>query len=132
MNSAAASRFLTDRVITASPAQRVVMLYDRAILDLDRALAARDGERFPDASTQVMHALAVVSELSSSLDPSAFEGGPGLADLYAWCVGELLDARDGQHLDGLAAVRTVLSALRDAWAIVAGEVATAPAISRVS
>lgn len=119
MTNPAALRFLSDRVLTASPAQRVVMLYDRALLDLDRARAANEVGGTHDASTAVMHALAVVTELQTSLDPAGFEGGPRLLDLYTWVIGELLACRSGDDLTRLSTVRIVLRDLRDAWMVVA-------------
>ena len=65
------ARFLRDRVLTASPAQRVVMLYDRLLLDLRLAASADDAF---DAGTKVSHALQVLAELHGSLDVS--HGGP--------------------------------------------------------
>ncbi len=118
MTSPAAVRFLADRVLTASPAQRVVMLYDRALLDLVRADAAGAQGRTHDASDAVMHALAVVAELQSSLDVSRWDGGPRLLDLYDWTIRELLASRAGADLTRLPAVRTVLTELREAWSAV--------------
>jgi flagellar protein FliS len=114
------ARYLRDRVLTATPAQRVVMLYDRLGLDLMRAADTQD---VFVAGQQLSHAMEVVAELRASLDVTA--GGPAenLASIYGYLLGELVAARGGDT-DRLAALRPIVSSLRDAWAQ-AGELAAA-------
>jgi flagellar secretion chaperone FliS len=109
------ARFLRDRVLTATPAQRVVMLYDRLALDLARA--SNDAE---PASEDIDHAVQIVAELRASLDVTA--GGPAenLADIYGFLLRELLTIRGGQH-DALPKVAAIVETLRQAWTQVAGE-----------
>ena len=106
------ARYLRDRVMTATPAQRVVMLYDRLGLDLTRACEAEDSYA---AGQHLSHAMEVVAELRASLDVTA--GGPAenLAAIYGYLLGELVGARGGE-LERLAPVRGIVSGLRTAWA----------------
>lgn len=131
------ARYLRDRVMTASPAQRVVMLYDRLGLDLTLAQAAlSDATNATEAvagaaadpvaaGTHLAHAMQVVAELQASLDTSA--GGPAanLASLYAFLVGELVAIRGGAY-EKLPAVAEIVATLRDAWAQAAQAVAPEP------
>jgi flagellar protein FliS len=114
----ARARFLRDRVLTATPAQRVVMLYDRLALDLARA----DNDR--QSTTDLDHALRIVTELRASLDVNA--GGPAdnLASLYAYMLRELLAIRGGER-DRLPKVAAIVESLRQAWAQVAEQVGVA-------
>jgi flagellar protein FliS len=116
------ARYLRDRVMTATAAQRVVMLYDRLGLDLARASEAEDSF---GASQHVSHAMEVVAELRSSLDVTA--GGPAenLASIYGYLLGELVGAR-GQEATKLPPLRQIVSSLRDAWAQVGEQLAAAP------
>ena len=58
--------------MTATPSQRVVMLYDRLSLDLMRASEAED---VFTAGRNVSHAMEVVAELRSRLSrPASTEG----------------------------------------------------------
>jgi flagellar protein FliS len=109
----ARERFLRNRVMTATPAQRIVLLYDRLGLDLTRAARTDDPQEF---GAHLSHALAVVAELSGSLDPTV--GGPaaGLADIYGYLTGELLAARGTHDRARLEAVAGIVSTLRSAWA----------------
>lgn len=98
--------------MTATPSQRVVMLYDRLSLDLMRASEAED---VFTAGRNVSHAMEVVAELRSSLDITV--GGPAenLASIYGYLLGELVGARGGDSAR-LAPLRQMVSTLRDAWA----------------
>jgi flagellar protein FliS len=115
-----------DAVATASPHQVLVMLYDRLALDLERAqVAVATGERAA-ASEQLQHAQEIVLELLTSLQVDAWEGGPRLAALYNWLIGELVQAN--VKLDGnrISACRQVVEPLRDAWRQAAASLAGAP------
>ena len=110
------NRYLRERVLTATPAQRVVMLYDRLALDLTRARTAPDSAA---AGRHLAHAGQVVGELLSSLDRSA--GGPAenLADLYSYLLRVLFDAQLGNADESLASAETIIGELRTAWTAIA-------------
>lgn len=112
------ARFLRDRVLTATPAQRVVMLYDRLALDLARASSDAD-----PTTGAIDHAVQIVAELRASLDVTA--GGPAenLADLYGYLLRELLTIRGGER-DALPEVMTMVETLRQAWTQAADQLAT--------
>ena len=129
MSAAAVSRarYLGDTVATASPQQLLVMLYDRLALDLERAQAAvATGDR-EEASAQLQHAQAIVLELLSSLQVDAWEGGPRLAALYNWLIGELVQANIKLDTNRISACRQVVEPLRDAWRQAAATLAGSPA-----
>jgi flagellar protein FliS len=119
----ARARYLRDRVMTATPAQRVVMLYDRLALDLTQAAAAADPAT---AGQHIGHACQVVAELLGSLDLSA--GGPAdnLASIYGYLLKELTGVRICGSLDRLPAMGELIAPLRAAWAAVADPGATGP------
>jgi flagellar protein FliS len=123
----ARERFLRNRVMTATPAQRIVLLYDRLGLDLTRALAAEDTYSF---GVHLAHALSIVSELRGSLDLAA--GGPAanLADIYAYLTAELLAARGSNDSQRVHSIAGIVSTLREAWAQAADTVDTAPQPAR--
>lgn len=110
------ARFLRDRVMTATPAQRIVMLYDRLVVDVRQAREAGDAAA---AAPHLSHATSIVAELQGSLDITA--GGPAqnLASIHSYLIGTLLQARLTGRLDELATVATIVSNLRDTWARVA-------------
>ena len=112
MTSDLRSRYLSERVLTATPAQRVVMLYDRLCLDLVRATDTADPA---GRGEHLDHALQIVAELAGSLDAGA--GGPAenLSALYGYLIGELVAVRGGRA-GRLAGARSIMESLREAWA----------------
>ncbi len=120
------ARYIGDSVATASPQRVLVMLYDRLALDLDRAHAALTAGDRQEAGEQLQHAQAIVLELLSSLQVDVWEGGPRLAALYNWLVGELVQANVKLDTNRISACRQVVEPLRDAWRQAAASLATAP------
>jgi flagellar secretion chaperone FliS len=121
------ARYIGDAVATSSPQQILVMLYDRLALDLERAqkfAAAGDREL---AGEQLQHAQEIVIELMSSLQVDAWEGGPRLAALYNWLIGELMQANVKLDTNRISSCRQVVEPLRDAWRQAAATLAGSPA-----
>ena len=109
------ARYLGDTVTTASPQRLLVMLYDRLALDLERAEDALVGKDREAAHVQLMHAQEIVLELRSSLQVDVWEGGPRLAALYGWLVGELIQANLKGDVRRVRDCRAIVEPLRDAW-----------------
>ncbi|MDO8106128.1 flagellar export chaperone FliS [Isoptericola sp. b441] len=116
MNYAAVrARYLDDTVRTASPATLLTMLYDRLVLDLQRAEELqRAGDR-PGAGQQLVHAQDIVSELSGTLDTDAWDGGQQLMSVYSFLLTELVGANMSGDPERTAGCRRVVEPLRDAW-----------------
>jgi len=94
----------------------LVMLFDRLVLDLARAEHAIGAGERSAWNCQLQHAQDILAELLSSLDQDAWDGGPGLAGLYAWMIAELTRANVGADAGKVAACRDMAQQLRDAWA----------------
>lgn len=108
-------RYLQDSVNTASPAKLLIMLYDRLILDLshgEEALSQGDREL---ANEKISHAQEIVMELMVTLDVEAWDGAPGLANLYGFILTELIGANVAKSPERVAGCRKLLEPLRDAW-----------------
>jgi flagellar secretion chaperone FliS len=118
------SRYLGDSVATASPQRILVMLYDRLVLDLERAEMALDTGDRTEAAAQIQHAQDIVFELRESLQVDAWEGGPRLAALYSWMITELVQAGVKRDRNRVAACRQIAEPLRDAWRQAAATLAT--------
>jgi flagellar protein FliS len=109
------SRYLNDSVTTATPAQLLVMLYDRLVLDLNHAeKALRESDR-GTATSRLMHAQEIVMELRVTLDMDAWDGAQGLASLYGFLLTELVGANIRGDADRVASCRALVEPLRDAW-----------------
>ncbi len=109
------ARYLNDSVTTASPAQLLVMLYDRLVLDLARGEEAlRTGDR-EGGSAHLKHAQDILIELRTTLDTSSWSGAPGLAALYGFLITELISANIRGNADKVAVCHSLVAPLRDAW-----------------
>ena len=110
-------RFLRDRIMTATPVQRVVMLYDRLSLDLARARAV---EAPADARPHLVHATQIVAELLGSLDHAVTDSpAENLAQLYNYLLRELLVAQTSADHGRLETVETIVTELGAAWTRIA-------------
>ena len=121
------NRFLADTVATAGPQQILTMLYDRLVLDVNRAeLAQRNGDRAA-ASDLLGHAQEIVASLASTLDVDAWEGGKGLMELYLYLLRELVGASVDGNADRTAACSAIVTPLRDTWHEAAASLTTTAA-----
>ncbi|WP_432571709.1 flagellar export chaperone FliS [Kineococcus sp. SYSU DK005] len=114
--AAQANRYRDDALATASPAALLVMLYDRLVLDLQRAeQAQRTGDR-QTAHTNLVHAQDIVAELQSSLKVDAWEGAAGLSSLYTWLRSELVATNLSGDAERTAACRVdIVEPLAESW-----------------
>jgi len=104
--------YLSASVSTASPSQLLVMLYERLVLDVQRAGdALRRGEP-SQAHEPLLHAQEIVLELNASLDVTAWDGAAGLASLYDYLHHELVKVTEF--------CLHVVTVLRDTWRDAAG------------
>jgi flagellar protein FliS len=106
------ARFLQDRVLTATPGQRVVMLFDRLLLDLTRATMVEPVE----VRQHTSHASLIIGELFGSLDLKA--GGPAenLSAIYGYLLKELMDTNTAKIVSKLPAMIEQVTMLRTAFA----------------
>src|SRR5690349_11226890 len=119
------SRYVTDSVQTMSPSRLLVALYDRLVLDLERAEAAIEARDPSGAHQAFMHAQDIVTELFATLDTASWGPGAGLAALYEYMLEELVAANVTKDAERCAVCRSLVEPLRDAWREAAGVVGPA-------
>ena len=120
------SRYVTDSVQTMSPSRLLVALYDRLVLDLDRAEAAIGANDIAGAHESLVHAQEIVSELLNTLDVGTWSAGTQLASLYQYVIDQLINANVRKDAALVAECRSLVEPLRDAWRQAAGVVGTSP------
>jgi flagellar secretion chaperone FliS len=107
-------------ILTATPGQLVVMLYDGCLRFLQQgALSMRDGN-VAEAGSRLSRAEAIVEELLSTLDME--QGGviaSRLQGIYVFCVRHLMEARLERDAEKIDKVAELLCELRDSWVQVA-------------
>jgi flagellar protein FliS len=116
-----------DSILSATPARLLTMLYDRLLLDLNRAHAAQEAGNWQAASENLVHAQAIVAELSSSLDRDAWEGSEGLLGLYTYLSTAMMNANVHRNAAQTAECIALLEPLRQAWHEAAAQLPAQPA-----
>jgi flagellar protein FliS len=109
------SEYVEQAVLSATPVQLVTMLYDRLLLDLARAERAQVGQEWATASEQLLHAQAILAELTSSLRVDVWDGGEGLLALYGYTSTALVNANVHRDVALTREVTGLLEPLRQAW-----------------
>jgi flagellar secretion chaperone FliS len=120
--SAKRSLYNRDAILSATPVRLLTMLYDRLLLDLNRAETAQISQTWPVASENLLHAQAIIAELTSSLKVDAWDGGPGLFGLYTYVSNALVAANVRRDVERTRECIALLDPLRTAWYEAAGEV----------
>jgi len=123
------NQYNRDAILSATPARLVTMLYDRLLLDLSRAEKAQESQNWSLAAQNLIHAQAIVAELSSSLKLDAWDGAKGLFELYTFVSTTLVEANIRRDAERTRTCITLLEPLRDAWHQAAGELAPAAPVA---
>jgi flagellar protein FliS len=117
---ARAAAYQQSSVLTASPGQLVVMLYDGARRFLFQAAAAMREGSVATAHQRLRRAEDILSELLATLDHDrGGEVASRLQGLYVFFLAELNRARLHQEPERVDFVHEQLGELREAWAAVA-------------
>lgn len=123
-----AARYREIEVMSATPGQLVVLLYDHLLVTLRRARLAIEAGDVERRVELLDKSRAVLGELLGTLDLE--QGGElahGLQSLYAFLYCELLDQGLRPDVARLDRVTCIVDDLRGAWAAAAAR--TAPARS---
>jgi len=110
-------------VLTASPEQLVVMLYDGAGRFLRQAEAALGEGAVEHAHDRLNRGEAIVDELLATLDMDQGQIAERLQAIYVYCKRCLIEARLERDASKVRLVVRLLTELREAWAQVAAGVA---------
>lgn len=112
----AAERYLTDRVMTATPAELTAMLFDGAVGAVRSALAFQEQGEFLAAIPKITKAAEIVLELKGALNHDAGgELASTLGSLYTWCYQRLLHASLHRDPRALKDTLDVLVPLAESW-----------------
>ena len=114
------SAYRTSAVMTASPEQLVVMLYDGARRFLGQAAAAMRADDVETAHLKLRRAEAIIAHLRDTLDLDQGDVAARLQAIYLFCNRHLNDARVQRDPQKIEQVSTLLGELRAAWSTVAG------------
>lgn len=103
-------------VITASPLQLVIMLYDGAMKNLNAGKRAMLEHNTFEQNNSIIKAQKIIAELISCLDMK--QGGEiatNLLSLYSYCYSSLLQSNVEDKPELIDQVILILSNLRSSW-----------------
>ena len=111
------NQYLANTVLSASPEQLLLMLYDGAGRFLAQAIQAIEDGRIEQRTNCINKASAIVAEFAATLDRSQ---APALADdltaLYAYMLQRMMQANLKNDAEPLVEVKGLLADLRATWA----------------
>jgi flagellar protein FliS len=110
-------------VLTASPEQLVVMLYDGAVRFLRQAEVAMKEGAFLHSFEKMGRGEAILDELLATLNMDVGEMSERLQAIYVFCKKTLIEGRIQRDAEKIGQVVALLSSLREAWAKLAEQAA---------
>jgi flagellar protein FliS len=113
------SAYRQSAVLTASPEQLVVMLYDGARRFLGQATAAMRAGDVETSHLKLRRAEAIISHLLETLDLDQGEIAGRLQAIYLFCNRHLNEARIQRDPEKIEQINALLGELRSAWSTVA-------------
>lgn len=109
-------RYRETDIGTMPPEKIIVMLYERAVRDLEQAIAALAANRRGEVNRLVMHSQTIIAELRGALDHQAGgEVAANLEALYEWLFREHLGLLSDPSARRLEDCIKVLTPLLEAW-----------------
>ena len=115
-----ATAYREQSILTATPGQLVVMLYDGCLRFLHQSAHAMREDDVVVAGNRLSRAEAIIDELLTTLDLE--QGGviaSRLQGIYVFCNRQLLEARANRDPELIETVSGLLAELRESWAQVA-------------
>jgi flagellar protein FliS len=112
-------------VLTATPEQLVVMLYDGAVRFLRQAEHAMGEGAWMHSSEKLSRGEAIIDELLATLNMDTGEMAERLQAIYVFCKKTLIEARLQRSAEKISHVVALLSNLREAWVKLAEQAAAA-------
>ncbi len=122
--TAARSAYTESSVLTASPEQLVVMLYDGAIRFIRQGAASLGDGRRDVARERLRRAEAIIDELNDSLDMSHGEIPERLRSIYLFSRRHLRESLLADDPQGFETIAALFGELRESWANLASASAT--------
>lgn len=111
----AMARYGREAILSATPAQLLVMLCDRLMLDLGRAEQAQVQQDWQAASAQLLHAQDILMELSASLDVTVWDGAEDLLALYQYAHTALVNANVYRNVGLTREAASLMGPICDSW-----------------
>jgi flagellar protein FliS len=118
--TASPQAYRQNAVLSATPGELVVMLYDGARRFLRQATVAMAAGEVERAHNALRRAELIIGQLDGTLDHDQGQISERLHAIYQFCLAHLNRGRMAQDTRMLEEVSNLLGELRGAWAEIAG------------
>lgn len=105
-------------IMTASPAELIIMLYDGCIKNMKLAVISYESGDIDATNRCLIKAQAIIEELVNSLDPN-IELSEQLFSIYEYLLTELASINVRKELERISDLVEIMIELRDTWREVA-------------
>ena len=103
-----------NKILTASPAEVTLMLYEGAIKFCNIAIMAIEQNDIEKAHTNIMKTQRIIEEFRNTLDRK-YEVAEEFDKIYVYLLRRLFEANIGKDKEILEEVNTHLRSVRDTW-----------------
>ena len=107
-------QYQRNKILTASPAEITLMLYEGAIKFCNIAIMALEQKDMEKAHTNIMKTQRIIEEFRNTLDRK-YEVAEEFDKIYVYVLKRLFEANVKKDKDILEEVNTHLRSLRDTW-----------------
>lgn len=108
------AQYQNNRVLTASPAELTLMLYDGAIKFGNIAISAIEQKDYAKAHTNIVKVEKIIDYLRQTLDMK-YAVAQDFENIYAYLSRRLVEANIKKDTEIMEEVNTHLRAVRDNW-----------------
>ena len=108
------AQYKNSKVLTASPAELTLMLYEGAIKFCNVAIVAIEGREIQKAHINIIKAQKIVEHLQVTLDMK-YPVAKDFDRIYSYLLERLVDANIKKDKAAMIEVRDHLNAVRDTW-----------------
>lgn len=130
MTSNPYAAYRTVEATTADPVTLTAMLYDGCVKALKKAALHFENGNRTGFNDETNRAYLIIGELVSTLDMSQGEIATGLADIYTYCMRQIVESSFGD-LSRLAEVEKHISTIGAAWKSATADLKASRAPSRI-
>lgn len=121
MTYQALNQYKQNSVLTATPEELTLMLFDGAIKFMNISKFNIENKDTAKAHTSLMRAQDIVLELNYSLDMS-YEISKELRELYDFVISKLIDANINKDPKSIDEALVIITGMRDTWKEVMKEI----------
>jgi flagellar protein FliS len=122
-NPQAAQQYLKTRVMTATPEQLQIMLYDGAIRFCEQTRLGLENKNYEQIYINITKAQNIITELIGALKPKVYpELCEKLGAVYRYVYKRLVEAGTQHNVEALEEATKLLRYQRDTWVMVLDQV----------